>query len=99
MRVTERSLGAFVETSFSALGAGCAEACLAENWTATLFNRAWLERNLAGSTTLSTDSIVHIAWSGCALFLALVAAGLATLWSAQALACVKFLFTTSEREG
>lgn len=99
LRVAERSLGAFIETSLSALGAASAEACLAEHRAATLLNGARLERNLASSTALSTDGIVHLTWSGCALFLALVAAGLATLWSAQALTCIEFLFTRSEREG
>lgn len=87
------------ETSLDCLGAASGKASLAEHRAATLLNGARLERNLASSTALSTHCIVHLAWSGCALSLALVAAVLAALWSAQALACIEFLFTRGEREG
>ena len=76
----------------------CFEASRAEDWAATLFHWTWLEGNLTLRTALGAHGIVHLTVAE-ALRFALIAAGLAALWSAQVPALVELLFTVSEREG
>jgi hypothetical protein len=73
------------------------EAVQAENWAATLLDWARLEWNFALSSAVSAHRLVHFAGLH-ALVLALVAAILATLWSAEVLARVEFLFAFRESE-
>lgn len=89
-------LGASLFERIEGLGATCHEAVLAQDRLATFLNRTGLERNLALCTTLGTHCIVHLAIRPVGL--AVRTASLATLWSAQVLACVEFLLTIGERE-
>ena len=79
------------------LRALCGETLLAENRLATLLYGARLERYLALVATLCAHGIEHLAVAKT-LGLACVAAILATLWGADVLARVKFLFTLGERK-
>lgn len=73
------------------------EACLTKDRLATLFDWARLERDLALVATLSAGCVEHLTLTH-ALVLALIAAILAALWSAQVLARVEFLLTIGEHE-
>lgn len=77
--------------------APCVEAGLAQDRAAALFHWAGLEGHLARSTALSADSVVHFA-RGELLGLALRAAILAALGSAQVAGSVKLLLAFCEGE-
>jgi hypothetical protein len=71
------------------------ETGLAQNWLSAFLDWTRLERHLASGAALGTHCIVHFAYAS-AICLASRTASLATLWSAQVLAGVKFLFTVGE---
>jgi len=83
--------------SFRVLTAFCSKALFAEYWLATLLFGAWFKRYLTVRATLSTDSVVHLAWTLTGSFLRR-AAVLAALGSAQVLGGVKLLLAFREDE-
>lgn len=71
------------------------EAFTAQHGLASLFHRTWFERDLALSTALGADSIVHLALRH-ALGFGCSAAFLATLGGTEVLGAVKLLFALRE---